>query len=211
MWKEGGLGVGLATQPHKNFNCYWNSKKNFNYFWSAQWKLNFIRWQCQGQSKLTPVAETIFQITRIGTWNVQTLYQNGHLTQLSWIFSDYWLDRYLGYQWPWPTLTRWTGNGWMISNSSVILYVGHEEWHKHRVGLVLNKKAAKELITWKPVNELILTACFTYRHTKATVVQAYAPTDSAHDTRKKKFSEQIQDILDDAPNHELTVLIGDFN
>lgn len=45
----------------------------------------------------------------------------------------------------------------------------------------------------------------------ATVKQAYAPMDSADDAAKDNFYEQLQNVFDDVPNHELKVLIGDFN
>lgn len=46
---------------------------------------------------------------------------------------------------------------------------------------------------------------------KATVVQVYTPTDSADDAAKDDFYEKLQDVFNDIPNHDLKILIGDFN
>uniref|UniRef100_A0A915K5A4 Craniofacial development protein 2-like n=1 Tax=Romanomermis culicivorax TaxID=13658 RepID=A0A915K5A4_ROMCU len=54
-------------------------------------------------------------------------------------------------------------------------------------------------------------ARFGYGHAKATVVQVYALMDSAEDTVKNDFYNQLQDIFDDIPNDDLKILIGDLN
>ncbi len=106
--------------------------------------------------------------TRIGTWNVRTLYQCGKLAQLLYEFHNYRMD-ILGL-----SEMRWTGSDKVVSDGKTILYSGHDEQHIHGVGLVLSKEAAKALIGWKPINDRIITARFQSRHAKTTVIQIYA-------------------------------------
>lgn len=62
-------------------------------------------------------------ITRIGTWNVRTLYQSGRLAQLLKEFDDYQLD-ILGI-----SEMRWIESGRIISDGKTILYLCHEDRH----------------------------------------------------------------------------------
>lgn len=95
-------------------------------------------------------------------------------------------------------------NGRISSDSKTILYVGQEEWHECGVGLILSKRAKKALLGWKPVNDQIITACFAYG-------QVYAPMHSTDDMAKDEFYKKLQNVFDDIPNHDLKILIGDFN
>ena len=73
-------------------------------------------------------------ISRIGTWNVHTLYQTGKLAQLLREFDTYQLD-ILG-----VSEMRWTGRGRMSSDGKTDLYSGHEDQHIWHVGFVLNRQ-----------------------------------------------------------------------
>jgi len=48
-------------------------------------------------------------------------------------------------------------------------------------------------------------------HAIVTVVQMYAPTESASDGEKDLFYDQLQDVLDDIPSHHIKLIMGDFN
>lgn len=144
-------------------------------------------------------------ITRIGTWNVRTLYQCGRLEQLLHEFDNYRLD-ILG-----VSEMRWTGNGKMISDGKIVLYSGAKEHHVHGVGMVLSKTAAQALVGWKPISDRIITARFQSRHAKITVIQVYAPTNEADDEEKDAFYDQLQDTIAVIPNHDIKILLGDMN
>jgi len=104
---------------------------------------------------------------------------------------------------------RWTGQERITSGQTTVLYSGREE-HHHRVGILLNKNAAKTMIGWKQVSKRIITARFATRHAKGTVVQVYAPTESASDCEKDRFYKQLQDELNSIPSY-IILVIGDFN
>jgi len=42
-------------------------------------------------------------------------------------------------------------------------------------------------------------------------VQVYAPTESASDREKDLFYDQLQNVLDDIPSHDIKLIMGDFN
>ena len=143
--------------------------------------------------------------TKIGTWNVRTLFQCGRMSQVLKRMKEYKLD-VLGL-----SEMRWTGQGRFTSEDVTILYSGREEHHYQGVGILLNKEASRALIGWKPVNERIITARLRTRHAKVTVVQVYAPTEADTVEVKDKFYEELQDVLNDTPCYDIKLLIGDFN
>jgi len=82
---------------------------------------------------------------------------------------------------------RWTGQGRFTSEQVTILYSEREEHHYQGVGVMLNIEATKALVGWKPVNERIITARLCTKHAKLTIVQVYAPIESASDGEKDLF------------------------
>ena len=76
---------------------------------------------------------------------------------------------------------------------------------------MLNKEVAKALIGWKPVNDCIITAKFQSRHVSTTIIQVYIPTEESNDAGMDAFYSQLQDVMNDIPNHNVKLLIGDMN
>ena len=92
------------------------------------------------------------------------------------------------------------------------LYSGHNDQYADGIGITLSKEATQALIGWKPVNELIITARLCTRLAEVTVIQVYAPTETAADDEKDPFYNQLQDILQEAPSFDIkVVLLGDFS
>ncbi|XP_058612499.1 uncharacterized protein LOC131527427 [Onychostoma macrolepis] len=62
-----------------------------------------------------------------------------------------------------------------------------------------------------PINEHLLTARFVTSHAKVTIVQCYAPRDDHEDTEKDLVYQQLQDLLDKVPRHDILLVMGDLN
>ena len=76
---------------------------------------------------------------------------------------------------------------------------------------MMTREVEKTLLDWKPVNERIITARFFSNFVNMSVIQVYVPTSEATYEVKDSFYEQLQATLDEAPKHELVVVIGDLN
>ncbi|KIH43570.1 hypothetical protein ANCDUO_26421 [Ancylostoma duodenale] len=55
------------------------------------------------------------------------------------------------------------------------------------------------------------TARFLAKHIRITVIQVYAPTDNSEEDMKNDFYGLLQDAIDEAPQRDLKVVLGDFN
>ena len=91
--------------------------------------------------------------TRLGFWNVRTMFETGKLAQVT---SE--MDRYnlhiLG-----VNESRWTGAGRQRTGTGeTVLYSGRDDnMHLEGVAIILKKGLEKSLIEWKPVNSRIMS------------------------------------------------------
>ena len=53
--------------------------------------------------------------------------------------------------------------------------------------------------------------CFQGKPFNITVIQVYAPTSNAEETKVKEFYENLQDLLEVTPPKDVLFIIGDWN
>ncbi|KAL9971331.1 hypothetical protein ACROYT_G023842 [Oculina patagonica] len=145
--------------------------------------------------------------TRIGFWNVRTLYQTGKLAQVTAEMRRYCLH-ILG-----VSESRWTGSGIVkTSTGETVLYAGRDDNQHHEgVAIILKKGMEKYLLEWKPINSRLMTARMKGKHVNLSLVQCYAPTNDSDDTTKDSFYAQLQAELEKLPRHDMLVIMGDLN
>ena len=114
-----------------------------------------LRLTCTGESLREAGAPTTLLTTntktktRIGTWNIRTLYETGKSAQLCQEMRRYNL-KLLGL-----CETRWTGTGrTRLASGDTIIYSGQEEGqpHTHGVALLMTSEATQALLSWEPVS-----------------------------------------------------------
>lgn len=149
--------------------------------------------------------------SRVGTWNVRTMFRTGKTREVTEEFKRYKLD-ILG-----VSEMRWNGTGMLVlGTGETILYSGQEEEtanHTEGVGFMLSKKAAKALIAWEPAGPRTITATFrtNKKNINLHVINCYAPTNERGEDEKDQFYNRLQTIMDKRRTKDITLLIGDFN
>ncbi|XP_059147249.1 craniofacial development protein 2-like [Physella acuta] len=138
--------------------------------------------------------------TRLGTWDIRTLYESSRSAQVAKEMRRYKL-KVLGL-----SETRWNGSGQtrLVSGETVV-YSGHEdEDHKHTQGvaIMMSPEATNALIAWEPVSPRLIAARFNAKGRKTTLIQCYAPTNAATD-------EEAQ--IDKSPKRYIKIVMGDMN
>ena len=141
------------------------------------------------QTLMTQIfCEKIKYLTRIGTWNVQTMYHTGKVYQIA---KELQRLRLLA-----VSETRWTGTGKVIvTTGETVLYcglAGDDASHKKGVALILSKEAGKSLKEWEPISERVISASFESKWQNTTILQAYAPMNDAEEEKKEDFTTKTR-------------------
>ncbi|WP_353806118.1 endonuclease/exonuclease/phosphatase family protein, partial [Acinetobacter baumannii] len=146
--------------------------------------------------------------TRIGTYNVRTMYETGKSAQVANEMRRYRIDL-LGI-----SECRWNDSGRVtLASGETVIYSGHEEGHSHTdgVAIMMSGRAAAALVEWLPVSPRVITARFNSKGRKVTVIQCYAPTNDSSEVVKNAFYDRLQSVLTELPRRDIKILMGDMN
>ena len=95
-------------------------------------------------------------------------------------------------------------------DETMMLFYSGEEKREVGVGFMVDRQAARGVIAFQPISDHL--AALTINGTiKIHVVSTYAPTETSTDEAKDNFYSQLQQVLDETPQTDLTILAGDFN
>ncbi|XP_055910599.1 craniofacial development protein 2-like [Eupeodes corollae] len=137
--------------------------------------------------------------TKIGAWNIRSLYGEGRYEQLERKMLCLKIS-ILGI-----SETKWRGRTEYRSDTGQtrMLYSGEDERESgqrlHGAGIMLNKVARRSLISWAPISEGIMTARFRSRIRNITIVQCYAPTNEATEKDKTAFYTHLNSVYSSVP------------
>lgn len=109
--------------------------------------------------------------------------------------------------------SRWTDSGRMrTTTGETLFYSGREDGQRHEgVAVILKKGIEKSLMEWKPICNRLLTVRLRGKQVNMTIFQCYAPVNDADEEVKNAFYEQLQYELDNTPDHDIKIIMGDMN
>ncbi|XP_075157756.1 uncharacterized protein LOC142231022 [Haematobia irritans] len=109
---------------------------------------------------------------------------------------------------------RWPGSGeFSAPNGLRLLFSGKQADQRREggVGILLSKNAYQALMQWKAYSDRIISARFRTRARNTTIIQCYAPTDTAQIEQKEEFYNSLAKVFQDVKRGDIIILLGDFN
>ena len=145
--------------------------------------------------------------TKLGFWNVRTMYQTGKLAQVTTEMRRYGIH-ILGI-----SEARWTGSGkTTTSTGETVLYSGRDDnLHEEGVAIILRKGTEKCIIDWKPISSRLIKIRMRGKQINITIIQCYGPTNDSEAETKELFYEQLEAEVKSVPLHDLMIIMGDLN
>ena len=97
------------------------------------------------------------------------------------------------------------------SDENCIYYCGQQSLGRNGVAIIVNKRVQNAILGCNLKNNRMISVCFQGKPFNITVIQVYAPTSNSEEAEVEWFYEDIQDLLDLAPEKDVLLIIGDWN
>ena len=140
----------------------------------------------------------------IGTWKVRSMNQ-GKLEVVKQEMARVNID-ILGI-----SELKWTGMGEFNSDDHYIYYCGQESLRRNGVSIMVNKRVWNAVLGCNLKNDRMISVRLQGQPFNITVIQVYAPTSNAEETKVERFCEDLQDLLELTPKKDVLYIIGDRN
>ncbi|CAG4991264.1 unnamed protein product [Colias eurytheme] len=108
---------------------------------------------------------------------------------------------------------RWPGNGeCQLESGHTLFYSGSDfDRHVNGTGFLVDKHFLPNVIQFKPISDRISILRLKTKFFNITLLNAYAPTEQAHDDIKDEFYEHLDQVYDNIPGYDAKILLGDLN
>ena len=143
---------------------------------------------------------------RVATWNVRSLYRSGFAKVL-----EIELERY-GIQIAALQEIRWPEVGRCDLDKGVIYHSGRkDDRHEEGVGFYVSKNVSTAVIEFEGINSRIARMRMNARWFKVTMIVLHAPTEDSEEEVKDQWYDEVQEVLNKVPGHDMLIVLGDMN
>ena len=100
----------------------------------------------------------------------------------------------------------------VLITGETILYSGRsDDEHLYGVAIMMDSVAKRALMEWTPKSERIIKARFYSKFIKLTIIHAYTPTNDTEEEEKKKFYDQLGEVIGQVKRRDMLVITGGMN
>ena len=95
------------------------------------------------------------------------------------------------------------------SDDHYIYYCGQEFLRRNGTAIIVNKRVWNAVLVCNVKNNRVISVHFQGKPFNITLIQVYAPNSNAEEA--EQFYEDLQDLLELAPQKAVLFIIGDWN
>ena len=148
---------------------------------------------------------------RIGTWNVQSLYQPGKMANVMQEMIRMKLDIMGIAETFWDKEGEFTTSLPNNEENFRVLYSGGDK-KRRGVRVILKGDIAKSVLQYEAISERLMIVRIKAAPVNVLLIQEYAPCEDEDDIEKERFYESLdQTIAEHKKGRECLIVMGDFN
>ena len=95
------------------------------------------------------------------------------------------------------------------SDDHYIYYCGQESLRRNRIAIMVNNRVQNAVLGCNLKNNRMISVHFQGKPFNTTVIQVYALTSNAEEAEVEQFHEDLQDLLELAPQKDVLFIIRD--
>ena len=107
--------------------------------------------------------------------------------------------------------TRWRGRDMVYQVNGFTVLSSGSRGGQFGTAFIVDARWGKHIIDWKPVNERICILRLRSRFFNYSIINVHAPHNGRPDEEKERFYSELERVHDNCPNHDIKIVIGDFN
>lgn len=140
----------------------------------------------------------------MATWNVRTLFRAGALQNLMSQLEKYSLDIIALQE------IRWKGSDTLRSRKYTLFYSGNNT-NTLGTAFAVRNDLLGAVMDFQDVSERMCTLRIKARFFNITIICVHAPTEETEDAIKDAYYDQLEEVYDAAPRHDVKIIMGDLN
>ncbi|KAI5732155.1 hypothetical protein M8J77_022354 [Diaphorina citri] len=107
---------------------------------------------------------------------------------------------------------RWSGTGQRVINNHTVYYSGNDDTnHRNGVAVILEKNVARSVKNVIPYSDRMILVQIETTKVNTNIIQVYAPTSTAEDEEIESFYEDMNYLMRQLKNNDITIVMGDLN
>lgn len=159
-----------------------------------------------GNTRVSSSAIKLKSDLKMGTWNVQSLYQSGKIHNTIKEMKRLEIS-ILGI-----SEMRWPGAGRCVVDDYTVYYSGEDtQYHRNGVAIIVSKEIMNSVTSVSPVSDRIIVIQINSKPVKLNIVQVYAPTTGSPDDEIEQFYEELNKVIKQLKSKDITIIMGDMN
>lgn len=144
------------------------------------------------------------EVIKVGTWNLQGIYEEGAVLNLVQEAKRYKLDILAMQE------THLKDNS-IVEIEEYVLFTSGGTTRRFGTGFLVSKKMKGKVIKFQAISDRMCKLQVRDKHKNITMLNFHAPTEEKDDETKDEFYEQLEEIIDRIPITHVKIVIGDAN